>query len=50
MDYVTSVYNDELKENVTGEISLHAGGRNAQAHNVFYQIDAKSFPNRETLR
>jgi len=48
MDYVTSVYNDELKRmSEEGEIGLHSSGAMAKLITVFYQIDEKSIPNRE---
>ena len=50
MDYVTSVYNDELKRMSQGEISLHSNEAMQKLITVFYQIDEKSVPNRRDLR
>jgi len=47
LDYVTSVYNDELKRMAQGEISLHSNEAILKLIAVFYQIDEKSVPNRE---
>jgi Protein of unknown function (DUF4239) len=47
MDYVTSVYYDELKRMAQGEVSLHARGPLHSLMDVFYQMDEKSIPNRE---
>src|SRR5438034_3371160 len=47
MDYVASVYNDELKRMSEGEINLHSNRAMARLITVFYQIDEKSVPNRE---
>lgn len=46
-DYVTSVYNDEMKRMAQGEISLHSGGAHGSLTPLFYQMDEKSIPNRE---
>ena len=47
MDYVTSVYNDELKRMSQGEVSLHSTPAMEKLITVFYQIDEKSVPNSE---
>jgi len=47
MDYVASVYNDELKRMSQGEINLHSNRAMAGLITLFYQIDEKSVPNRE---
>jgi Na+/proline symporter len=47
MDYLSSVYYDELKRMDKGEISLHAHGPLHTVMTAFYQTDDKAFPNRE---
>jgi amino acid transporter len=47
MDYVTSVYYDELNRMSQGEVSLHARGPLHRLMTVFYQTDERSIPNRE---
>jgi hypothetical protein len=47
MDYVASVYDDELKRMSQGDISLHSNRAMATLITDFYQIDEKSVPNRE---
>jgi Na+/proline symporter len=47
MDYLTSVYDDELKRMDRGEVSLRPRGPLHSLMTVFYQTDDKSFPNRE---
>ncbi len=47
MDYVASVYNDELKRMSQGDISLHSNRAMATLITEFYQMDEKSVPNRE---
>jgi len=47
MDYLVSVYNDELKRMSQGEISLHSNPAMARLMTVVYQMDEKSIPNRE---
>jgi Na+/proline symporter len=47
MDYIASVYNDELKRMSQGDISLQSNRSMARLITVFYQIDDKSVPNRE---
>jgi uncharacterized membrane protein len=47
IDYITSVYNDELKRMSHGDISLQSNRAMARLITVFYQIDDKSVPNRE---
>jgi len=47
MDYIASVYNDELKRMSQGEISLHSNQPMARLITAFYQTDEKSVPNRE---
>jgi hypothetical protein len=47
MDYIASVYSDELERMSRGDISLHSNRAMARLITVFYQIDEKSVPNRE---
>src|SRR5437879_10796082 len=47
MDYVVSVYGDELKRMSQGEIALHSGKALPTLLTDFYQMDEKSVPNRE---
>jgi Na+/proline symporter len=47
MDYVVSVYGDELKRMSHGEIALHSGKALPTLLTEFYQMDEKSIPNRE---
>jgi hypothetical protein len=47
MDYLSSVYYDELKRMDQGEVSLHARGPLHSLMMVFYQTNDQSFPNRE---
>src|SRR6266516_6090354 len=47
MDYVASVYNDELKRMSQVDISLHSNRAMSTLITDFYQIDEKSVPNRE---
>jgi hypothetical protein len=47
MDYLASVYNDELKRMSQGEISLHSNPAMARLMTVVYKMDEKSIPNRE---
>jgi Protein of unknown function (DUF4239) len=47
MDYVTSVYDDELKRMSQGEIALHSSRALPRLMAIFYQMDEKSIPNRE---
>jgi len=47
MDYVVSVYDDELKRMSHGEIALHSGKALPTLLTAFYQMDEKSIPNRE---
>ena len=47
IDYITSVYNDELKRMSQGEVSLHSNRAMARLITAFYQTDEKSVPNRE---
>src|SRR5205814_2641579 len=47
MDYVVSVYGDELKRMSQGEIALHSGKALPTLLTEFYQMDEKSIPNRE---
>jgi hypothetical protein len=47
LDYVTSVYNDELLRMAQGEIEIHSTGTMSGLITVFYQLDEKSFPNRQ---
>ncbi|HEU0274854.1 MAG TPA: DUF4239 domain-containing protein [Candidatus Udaeobacter sp.] len=45
LDYVTSVYNDELRRMSEGQISLHSNEAMLKLITVFYHIDEKSLPN-----
>jgi hypothetical protein len=47
MDYIASVYSDELKRMSQGDISLHSNRAMARLITVFYQMDEKSIPNKE---
>jgi Na+/proline symporter len=47
MDYLTSVYRDELKRMDRGEVILHARSPLHAVMTAFYQTDDRSFPNRE---
>jgi hypothetical protein len=47
LDYVTSVYTDELKRMSQGEISLHSNEAMRKLITGFYQIDERAAPNRE---
>jgi amino acid transporter len=47
MDYIASVYGDELERMSQGDISLHSNRAMARLITVFYQIDEKSIPNKE---
>ncbi len=47
LEYVTSIYTDELKRMSQGEISLHSNEAMVKLITTFYQIDEKSVPNRE---
>ena len=47
IDYIASVYNDELKRMSQGDISLQSNRSMARLITVFYQIDERSVPNRE---
>jgi len=47
LDYVSSVYTDELKEMSQGEISLHSNEAMIKLITGFYQLDEKSVPNAE---
>jgi hypothetical protein len=47
LDYVSSVYNDELKRMSQGEISLHSNQAMLKLITTFYQLDEKAVPNRE---
>jgi hypothetical protein len=47
LDYVTSVYNDELKRMAQGEISLHSNEAMLKLITLFYQVDEESVPNRQ---
>ena len=47
LDYVSSVYNDELKRMSQGAISLHSNQAMVKLITTFYQLDEKAFPNRE---
>src|SRR5215470_2564222 len=44
LDYVTSVYNDELQRMAEGEIEIHSTGTMSGLITTFYQLDEKSFP------
>jgi Protein of unknown function (DUF4239) len=47
LDYVTSVYTDELQRMAEGEIEIHSGERMSSLITMFYQLDEKSFPNKQ---
>jgi hypothetical protein len=47
LDYVNSVYNDELQQMAKGDINIHATGMMAELITQFYQIDETSFPNKQ---
>jgi succinate dehydrogenase hydrophobic anchor subunit len=47
LDYVTSVYNDELRRMSQSEISLHSNQAMLKLITTFYQLDEKTVPNRE---
>src|SRR6266542_3937639 len=47
IDYIASVYNDELTRMSQGEISIHSNPAMARLITVVYQMDEKSIPNRE---
>jgi hypothetical protein len=47
MNYINSVYYDELKKMDGGQVTLHAGGPLRSVMDVFYSTDAASFSNRE---
>ena len=47
LDYVTSVYNDELQRMAQGEIEIHSTGTMSGLITTFYQLDEKSFPNKQ---
>src|SRR5215470_11548154 len=47
LNYVTSVYNDELQRMAQGEIEIHSTGTMSGLITTFYQLDEKSFPNKQ---
>jgi uncharacterized protein DUF4239 len=47
LDYVSSVYNHELRTMSEGEVSLHSNEAMVKLINGFYRIDENSVPNRE---
>ena len=47
LDYVTSVQNDELQRMAQGEIDIHSTGTMGGLITAFYELDEKSFPNRQ---
>ena len=47
LDYVTSVQKDELQRMAQGEIDIHSTGTMGGLITAFYQLDEKSFPNRQ---
>jgi len=47
MDYVASVYNDELKRMAVGEISLYSRGSLRKLITLFNNLDQRAAPNRE---
>ena len=47
LDYVTSVEKDELQRMAQGEIEIHSTGTMAGLITAFYQLDEKSFPNKQ---
>ena len=50
IDYIASVYNDELKRMSQGDISLQSNRSMARLITVFYEMDEKSIPNKRALR
>jgi hypothetical protein len=47
LDYVTSVYHDELQRMSQGEIDIHSTGEMSGLITAFYQMDEKSCPNKQ---
>jgi len=47
LDYVTSVYTDEIQRMAEGEIEIHSTARMSGLIAAFYQMDEKSFPNKQ---
>ena len=47
MNYIASVYNDELKRMAVGEVSLHSRSSLRELINLFNNMDQTSAPNRE---
>jgi hypothetical protein len=47
MNYVNSVYNDELKKMDGGQVTLHARGPLHRLMDVFYHMDPQAFSDRE---
>jgi Protein of unknown function (DUF4239) len=47
MNYIASVYNDELKRMAVGEVSLHSRSSLRELINLFNNMDRMSAPNRE---
>ncbi len=47
IEYIASVYDDELRRMSQGEISLHSNPAMARLITMVYQMDEKSIPNRE---
>jgi hypothetical protein len=47
LDYVSSVYNGELRRMSEGQISLHSNEAMIKLIKVFYQVNENSVPNRE---
>ena len=47
MEYIVSVYNDELKRMSQGEITLHSNRAMAKLLTMFYQMDENSIANKE---
>ena len=46
-DYVSAVYNDEVKRMARGNIDFLSGGAHANLRILFSQMDASALPNRE---
>ena len=47
LDYLTLVQNDELPRMAEGDIAIHSGGKMSGLIEAFYQMDEKSFPNKQ---
>jgi Na+/proline symporter len=45
--YLAAVYNDEVPQMATGDLSVYSGGAHTPLRELFTHIDASSIPNRE---